>query len=191
MLILTPVNLCKSVFESKFEPINTSCCYLKCCLLLWAMAEGERDQGIAGATQGEVRKWDWRSRLLTLPQTTSMHCLLWAWQVTGRGERSLQCFCRPAVIRRPKAMPDAATWLGHLGPGSPWFARAWQQGRGQMPFPVPCSRKKGEPAELRRNTALHSPGLKGMGLKRPCYWRWRDNVNKTLTRMNQWVSRGF
>ena len=45
------------------------------------MGEGERDQGAAGAMQGEVRKQDQRSQLLTLLQTTSVHCLLWAWQI--------------------------------------------------------------------------------------------------------------
>lgn len=134
MLILAPVNLYKSVFESKFEPINTSYCYLKHCLLLWAMGEGERDQGIAGASKGRLEN-ETGGADLTLVQTTSMRCLLWAWQMTGRGEGSLQCLCRPAVTCRPKAMLDEVTWQGHFGPGLLLFARAWQQGRGETCLP--------------------------------------------------------
>lgn len=182
LLILAPVNFYKSVSESKFELINTSYCYLKCCLLLWAMGKGERDQGLAEAVQREVRKWDQRSRLLTLVQTTSMSCLPWAWPMTRRGERSLQSFCRPAVICRPKAMLDEVSWQGHLGPGFLRFARAEQQGRGEVPFPVPGYRKKGEPAELGHNTALHSPGLEVMVVKPSLlvYWRGHGNVNEII-----------
>lgn len=143
LLILTLVNLYRSVSESKFEVINTSYCYLKCCLLLWAMGKGERDQGLAEAVQREVRKWDQRSRLLTPVQTTSMSCLLWGWQMTRRGERSLQSFCRPAVICRPKATLDEVSWQGHRGPGFLWYARALAARQRRSAFPSSLIQEEG------------------------------------------------
>lgn len=158
----SPQEIFMSVFESKFEPINTSCCYLKCCLLLSATGEGGRERGIVGATQGEVRKWDWRSWLLTLLQTTSVHCLLWAWQTTERGERSLQRFCRPAVICRPKAMLGEVTCQVTLGQIC-WLPGHGSKAEGELAFPSSLLQEEGRAGRAETQHSFTQPWFESDG----------------------------
>lgn len=129
MLILTPVNHCKSVFESKSKTINTSCCYLELCQLLWAIRGGESGQGAAGAMQGEIRKWDWRRWLSAVLQTAPILCLPLAWQATARGEF--------AVVLQPHCQ----CWLGRVGRATldqVDFVLSEQGQRGNVPWQLPA-----------------------------------------------------
>lgn len=161
-----PVNLRVFALELKLEPINTSCCCWRCCLLLWAVGEGDQgmEEPCKGKLENEIRGAS--PQLLCWQQGCTACCRLDKWWREWRGA------CAQQWPAGPEEHLGGLNWQGHLGLAGLGQGMAARQ-RGALSLPAPCCRGLAEHSFTR-------PALKMMVLKRLCYCRWHDRVNKSI-----------